>query len=82
MDEYISRSDYCESQGCPKSDWEHCKNCSMARVPAADVQPVKRGKWELGRCTNCNTPPDNFVSGDYWVDYKPDFCPNCGAKME
>lgn len=50
-------------------------------INAADVQPVKRGKWEYGVCTNCNTPPDYFVSGDYWVDFKPDFCPNCGAEM-
>lgn len=46
-----------------------------------DISSVKHGKWEFGRCTNCNTPPDDFVSGDYWIDYKPNFCPNCGADM-
>jgi hypothetical protein len=56
-------------------------------IPAADVQPVKRGKWRIRKekigpldiyvheCSACGgcTPVN--------VD-KYNYCPNCGAKME
>lgn len=57
-------------------------------IPAADVVERKRGGWEEMRtgdglydycfkCSNCrNTTPDKA----YVV--APDFCPNCGAKMD
>ena len=51
-------------------------------MPAADVQPVKRGRWELidGQekwiqgytCSEC---------GQVVVTYECNFCPNCGADM-
>ena len=60
----------------------------LQKAPAADVEPVRRGKWicvaDYGeseyKCTNCHdvwyldegTPIEN---GMY-------YCPNCGAKME
>ena len=45
-------------------------------MPAADVQPVKRGEWgkraynrvQCSYCGKCE-------------DIATDFCPNCGAKM-
>jgi hypothetical protein len=58
-------------------------------IPAADVRPVVRGKWER--------MPDNDVFGDihckcsacgedWWQGpgwfRKANFCPNCGAVME
>lgn len=62
--------------------------CALLKLPAADVEPVRRGKWicvaDYGeseyKCTNCHdvwyldegTPIEN---GMY-------YCPNCGAKME
>lgn len=45
----------------------------------ADVQPVKRGKWEgvdydtFFKCSECGHMTD-------WQRYK--YCPYCGAKME
>ena len=60
----------------------------LQKAPAADVEPVRRGKWicvaDYGeseyKCTNCHdvwyldegTPIEN---GMY-------YCPNCGANME
>lgn len=46
-------------------------------LPAADVQPVKRGEWEkraYGRlqCSYCGK----------CEDIATDFCPNCGARMD
>lgn len=53
-------------------------------MPAADVQPVKRGRWfhltdeSIVYCSECN-------SEAYWdTDYGQqlfDYCPYCGAKM-
>lgn len=49
-------------------------------IPAADVQPVKHGRWVLDNpeqvlmhCSNCN-----------WLNlsWKWKYCPNCGAKMD
>ena len=54
----------------------------LSKLSAADVQPVKRGKWELidGQekwiqgytCSEC---------GQVVVTYECNFCPNCGAYM-
>ena len=55
------------------------------------VQPErKKGKWipsdsQCGiRCSACGVPVDDFChSIDYIdLDYEPNFCPNCGAKMK
>ena len=57
---------------------------ALARVPAADVRPVVKAKWEvggmfddIGRCSNCHYmfPIDTAMTEFH-------FCPNCGAKME
>lgn len=47
-------------------------------IPAADVRPVVRGKWERNErgnyiCSNCKSE-HNAVFGFI-------FCPNCGADM-
>lgn len=50
----------------------------IEELTAADVRPVKRGKWRTSkydafnvRCSECG-----HVSGNFW-----NFCPNCGADM-
>ena len=47
-----------------------------------DVQPVKHGRWVF------NKPPDDWIMSLYTCDQcghleegKPNYCPNCGAKM-
>lgn len=46
-------------------------------LPAADVRPVRRGKWEynpgdnIPYCSECMMPQDGELN----------FCPNCGADM-
>ena len=58
---------------------------SVRRIPAADVTPVRHGRWrwitydanpKIGNwhCTYCNRIPKSFQ--------KEDFCPNCGAEMD
>lgn len=61
-------------------------------LPAADVQPVKRGKWDfqgyqLFKCTNCKEmftqnqleAMQNHTDSEEWTF--PNYCPNCGADM-
>ena len=51
----------------------------LASMPAADVAPVRRGKWEdkdggIATCSTCGTR--------WGVWDVMNFCPNCGAKMD
>lgn len=49
-------------------------------LPAADVEPVRHGRWMINSdsyypyCSECNAEPKNGVMSKY--------CPDCGAKME
>lgn len=57
-------------------------------IPAADVQPVKRGEWkyykntgifDIHKCSVCATPfelPMDIVPSSVFC-----FCPHCGARM-
>ena len=57
----------------------------IERIPAADVRPVVRGKWERKRygpwasrlkCSECEILFDIATDSPSW-----NFCPNCGADM-
>ena len=55
-------------------------------IPAADVRPVVKAKWEWNDnscccyCGNCDAvSPREDQYGEY-IDC-PNFCPNCGADM-
>ena len=60
----------------------------VRQMPAADVQPVKRGEWvyyknngiwDIHKCTVCNTPfelPMDVVASSVFC-----YCPHCGADM-
>ncbi len=59
-------------------------------VKAADVQPVKRGRWiaenrdERGyadcyTCSNCNNYTYMYT---LMKDCEHEYCPNCGARMD
>lgn len=51
-----------------------------------DVAPVAHGRWDGNDCTVCKLPWNyNMVQdADDWgyFDPMPDYCPNCGAKMD
>lgn len=55
-------------------------------IPAADVAPVVHGRWDGDNCTACKLPWKwNMVQdADDWgyFDPMPDYCPNCGARMD
>ena len=90
MAEYMSREDvynalkakYCNK--CTFIDKE-CYRCAYADVmynidimPAADVQPVKYGRWRKRMSTSdslkCSVCGNNH-------EYPTTYCPNCGADM-
>lgn len=56
---------------------------TISNFPAADVAPVRHGRWEDGDpiCPVCGEDKFKDLDADIWSDWKPPFCPNCGAKM-
>lgn len=55
----------------------------MNAIPAADVAPVRHGRWECGKpCPVCGGDRFEGLDADIWADWKPPYCPNCGAKMD
>lgn len=51
----------------------------FAKVPAADVAPVRRGHWikydDWEMCSECG-------GGHEWIGFGAAYCDECGAKME
>ena len=53
------------------------------RIPAADVEPVRHGRWKYYHkqnkavCTNCSFERDLDANFGRAIS-----CPNCGAKMD
>ena len=87
MADYISRDAAIE-------DFEYCtrKNSTwtpqrvktlLMRIPAADVEPVRRGRWgkkqggfwEFANCSVCGQKTPT-------VGIPPNYCPSCGARMD
>ena len=52
--------------------------------PAADVALVRHGRWTDGDayCPICGKNKFVGLDADVWADWQPDYCPNCGAKMD
>lgn len=97
MNEYINREEtakaFCEKCiGYYNGHCIHRVECDIdviTTAPAADVQPVKRGRWitwddsGFTKCSCCNSEyyiSDLQVVGD--SEGFVDFCPNCGARMD
>ena len=58
----------------------------LQNLPAADVAPVRHGRWKLvgadkrGRGGNWKCTGRDGCGKSY--PYRCDYCPNCGAKMD
>ena len=72
-----------KDMGCTKCAADHRQLAvwlkELKELKAADVQPVKRGRWVTVRVdgdseTICNNCYENTIM-------RTDFCPHCGAKM-
>lgn len=98
MDEYIERDaliddlDAAAKHGGMGAIIAQTLQRYVKRAPAADVAPVRHGRWVLG-----NVEPGYFTPGGNrpWIcsdcgwlaSYmlgkpKENYCPNCGAKMD
>ena len=68
---------------------------TFADIPAADVAPVRHGKWlnfygdfSTAECELCaelyEVSPDESPQKEYFDAFKEfyRYCPNCGAKMD
>lgn len=93
-EETIKRIKECYCTGCNSYNGVRCRACGtgdaidmIEDTTAADVAPVVHGRWEMrptgmatdtvpeykAYCTACNEPNKQ---------YRPPFCPHCGAKMD
>ena len=87
MNEYIERETAVKMVMAAK--WGDSSDGAMAMeivasAPAADVTPVVHGRQEPGNpiCPVCGGDKFKDLDADIWCDWQPDFCPNCGAKMD
>lgn len=53
-------------------------------INVEDVVKAQRGKWISGDpiCPICGEDKFKDLDADIWSDWKPRYCPNCGANME
>lgn len=87
MDEYIERekvlSKAAPVKGC-FSDMISAYDVIM--LPAADVAPVRHGRWEKQRgiysCSECGMTCPYDVQADVIEYWACNYCPNCGAKID
>ena len=51
---------------------------------AIEISRVRHGRWTDGDqyCPICRKDKFRGLDADIWSDWKPDYCPNCGAKMD
>lgn len=58
----------------------------LLSIPAADVAPVRHGRWidkgEYAVCTECGGRSGTQYEGVEPIPLMTQFCPNCGAKMD
>lgn len=63
---------------------------AVAEMPAADVQPVKHGRWitvpgkygDHFLCSNCGTAEITESGEDGAVWWHDEYCRKCGARMD
>ena len=90
MDEYIKREDLLELYRMDDPVLNENGHVplpvirqNIMDIPAADVSPVRHGRWE----TNSDRPDSLICSVckcgfDMWKHDPHNYCPNCGSKMD
>lgn len=84
---YCPNCDSCNGLMCKACGYKDCMDI-VDDVPAADVQPVKRGKWEcehydeLIECYVANCSECGYESTDnYRITPNHRYCEYCGTRM-
>lgn len=99
MKEYITKdrakqfvcghcNEVCSEEPCEPSDCDWM--AFIDKEPAADVAPVRHGRWiqphwkNSNYCCNCSECEGEAMHADYQWDKNGIYplCPNCGAKMD
>ena len=62
-------------------DCEEAIKLFLLTADPADVQEVRHGRWEDGRCSACGFDWHDIQYEKTKVSKSP-YCPNCGAKMD
>lgn len=85
MDEYIKRETVINHlDACMDTLWKPeivALKCFVEGIPAADVAPVRHGKWIpfhaefAGDIQNCSICEIGFAARTF-------YCPHCGARMD
>lgn len=84
MDEYISRHEAIRAVQLSYGNYEATRK-AIFELPAADVAPVRRGRWALNKkygdyeCSECG---QGDVKAMDFTNLKMRYYPNCGARME
>lgn len=83
----IPLKDLSDGRGLCRIIMEEDFKRAIRTIPAGtiiDVDPVVHGRWEPGNpiCPVCGGNKFKDLDADIWSDWMPDFCPNCGAKMD
>lgn len=89
MDEYIKRATVTNHlDACMDTLWKPeivALKCFVEGIPAADVAPVRHGRWALNKkygdyeCSECG---QGDVKAMDFKNLKMRYCPNCGARMD
>ena len=89
MAEYIKRDTVINHlDACMDTIWKPeivALKCFVEGIPAADVAPVRHGRWALNKkygdyeCSECG---QGDVKAMDFTNLKMRYCPNCGARMD
>lgn len=89
MAEYIKRETVINHlDACMDTIWKPeivALKCFVEGIPAADVVPVRHGRWALNKkygdyeCSECGQGDVNAMN---FTNLKMRYCPNCGARMD
>jgi hypothetical protein len=89
------KSVFCK--GCNNYDGIRCQACEVDDVlldvfdgvPAVDAEPVRHGRWIEpdyvyfgAKRYICNQCKDDEYWENRYHNYKENYCPNCGARMD
>lgn len=83
MSKYIDIENFCENFCHCNNEYCDKPSCPILNAPTADVAEVKHGKWIVDSahgaiaCSACGC-----INLGYNGRPKPNYCPNCGARMD
>ena len=84
MTDYIERNELIKNlKYFAPEHYSDLINNLIMKQPAADVAPVRHGRWvNESFYTHCSVCGNMAIYDKYGQDVESDYCPNCGAKMD